>query len=115
MDQTQIELRVGRDRVPIMVHKELLCYCSEFFRGAFEGGFRESEEKSLGLSYVEREVFRLFQHWLYAQTSRCEAEPQQKKVDRSKSNRQTRNVSTGSGSSQGVPEWLRLEGTGPES
>jgi hypothetical protein len=69
MDQTQVELRVGRDRVPIMVHKELLCYCSEFFRGAFEGGFRESEEKSLGLSDVEREVFRLFQHWLYAHSN----------------------------------------------
>jgi hypothetical protein len=108
MDQTQVELRVGRDRVPIMVHKELLCYYSEFFRGAFEGGFRESEEKSLRLANVDLRIFRLCQHWLYAQASRRTAEPEQKKADRSKSNNSTRHVSNGSHG--GVPEWLKSKG-----
>jgi hypothetical protein len=48
MDHTQLEMRVDHGEVPIMVHKEPLCYYSEFFRDVFEGGFREREGYVLG-------------------------------------------------------------------
>jgi hypothetical protein len=58
-----------------MVYKELLCFHSEYFRGAFEGSFRESEEKSIHIKDVSESTFRLFRFWLFAQTTREEAGP----------------------------------------
>src|ERR1041384_375834 len=70
MDQTQVEIIVGEEEKPFMVYKELVCFHSEYFRGAFEGSFRESEEKSIVLDDVTEATFRLFQVWLYAQATR---------------------------------------------
>jgi hypothetical protein len=70
MDQTQVEIIVGEEEKAFMVYKELVCFHSEYFRGAFEGSFRESEEKSIVLADVTESTFRLFQVWLYAQATR---------------------------------------------
>jgi hypothetical protein len=49
------------------LHKDLLCYYSDFFRAAFDGSFREAFERKIELPDVETDVFEAFQFWLYTQ------------------------------------------------
>ncbi|KAF2128458.1 hypothetical protein P153DRAFT_397531 [Dothidotthia symphoricarpi CBS 119687] len=72
MDQTLVNILVGEGEKCFMVHKDLLCYHSKYFRGAFEGSFREKEDKTIRLRDINEGVFRLFQFWLYAQATRDE-------------------------------------------
>lgn len=48
-----------------MVHKELLCFYSDYFRKAFTGSSEEASENKITLSDVSVEIFEAFQHWLY--------------------------------------------------
>jgi hypothetical protein len=47
-----------------IVHKGLICHYSEYFRGAFEGGFKESEGL-VTLGDEDEEAFLAFFAWLY--------------------------------------------------
>jgi hypothetical protein len=79
MDQTQVEVILEDYEKSFMMYKDLACFHSECFRGAFNRSFRESEEKCLRLSDVTKGTFRLFQFLLYAQATREENDPTLKK------------------------------------
>jgi hypothetical protein len=72
MDPEMVDIIVGPNHTKktFTVHKELLCYYSNFFRNAFNGDWRESDEQELRLEGVTEDVFRVMIHWLYAQSSR---------------------------------------------
>ncbi|KAF2178126.1 hypothetical protein K469DRAFT_695762 [Zopfia rhizophila CBS 207.26] len=48
------------------IHKSLLTYRSEYFRGALEGSFKESQDRKLDLPDVSVETFEIFVDWLYS-------------------------------------------------
>ncbi|KAF2128459.1 hypothetical protein P153DRAFT_357809 [Dothidotthia symphoricarpi CBS 119687] len=80
-----VDIIVGRghEQKSFMVYKDLLCHYSEYFRGAFDGQFRESEEKTTNLREVSESTFRLFQCWLYGQAARVEITPATKRTKNS--------------------------------
>jgi len=57
-----------------MLHRGLICSHSPYFQKAFQGNFRESEEKVIYLPDVTISTLRIFQHWLYSQVARAELE-----------------------------------------
>lgn len=80
MSQIQVEIILSPPHSKsFMVYRELVCFHSEYFRRAFGGSFRESEEKSIEIEDVDERTFRLFQFWLYAQATREEVGPVTKK------------------------------------
>ncbi|KAH6875204.1 hypothetical protein BKA58DRAFT_409709 [Alternaria rosae] len=56
---------IGPKKKRYIVHKDVICYHSEYFRAAFNGRWKEFEE-GVTLEDVEVKVFNLFVHWLYA-------------------------------------------------
>ncbi|KAI4719439.1 hypothetical protein E4T48_04306 [Aureobasidium sp. EXF-10727] len=60
-------LVVGAAKEHYSLHKELLCFYSDFLRAAFNGSFKEATERKIELPDVEIEVFESFQVWLYTQ------------------------------------------------
>ncbi|THZ18857.1 hypothetical protein D6C91_05343 [Aureobasidium pullulans] len=60
-----VTLVVGRSKKAYTLHKDLLCFYSDYFRAAFNGSFKEAAERKIELSDVEEEVFEFFQLWLY--------------------------------------------------
>ncbi|KAI9696023.1 MAG: hypothetical protein M1836_005854 [Candelina mexicana] len=67
INQTIVTVRVGLDAEPFLIHKDLLCFYSSYFRGALEGTFREARENTVLLSDDSVDVFRSFFGWLYTQ------------------------------------------------
>ncbi len=55
-----------------MLHKDLLCAHSRYFRNACEGLLPESEERAIHLPNVTESTIKLFQFWLYGQATREE-------------------------------------------
>ncbi|KAF2788011.1 hypothetical protein K505DRAFT_421411 [Melanomma pulvis-pyrius CBS 109.77] len=70
MGQDLVELNVGENGTPFMVHKDLLCSQSEYFRRAFNGRFQESEDGFTHVTDVSENTFKIFQQWLYGQVAR---------------------------------------------
>ncbi len=72
-DQTFVTISIGdaadKDKQVFMLHRELLCSHSPYFAGAFQGKFRESEDRSIYLPDVTDSTMRLFQFWLYRQST----------------------------------------------
>ncbi|THY08532.1 hypothetical protein D6D01_09632 [Aureobasidium pullulans] len=60
-----VTLVVGQAKKAYTLHKDLLCFYSDYFRAAFNGSFKEAAERKIELSDVEDEVFEFFQLWLY--------------------------------------------------
>jgi hypothetical protein len=48
-----------------VIHKDLLTFYSDFFRGAFNGSFIEAAEGKLSLPDVEVPIFDIFNQFLY--------------------------------------------------
>jgi len=65
MNPEMVTIKVGMEKQPFPIHKELLVYQSKHFRAAFEGGFKEAEDKIVTLTDVHEDDFRMFFHWLY--------------------------------------------------
>jgi hypothetical protein len=59
---------VGAAKEHYTLHKDLLCFYSDFFRAALNGSFKEAVERKIELPDVKIEVFETFQVWLYTQT-----------------------------------------------
>lgn len=57
-------VKVGPAAKEFHVHKGLICHYSQFFRGAFKGGFKESEGV-VTLADESPESFQAFFTWLY--------------------------------------------------
>ena len=47
------------------MHKELICYHSDFFRATLDGSFNEAENNVVDLPEDDVEVFKDFETWLY--------------------------------------------------
>lgn len=60
-----MSVKVGPSQKEYQVHKGLLCYHSEYFRGAFEGGFQESKDGVANLETENVVVFDAVFRWLY--------------------------------------------------
>ncbi|KAH0382040.1 hypothetical protein KCU92_g6635, partial [Aureobasidium melanogenum] len=63
--QETVTLIVGDEKKPYVVHKDLLCFYSDYFRAAFQGSFKEATERKVELPGVIKDVFEHFQVWLY--------------------------------------------------
>lgn len=58
-------LIVGKEKKAYNLHKDLLCFYSDYSRTAFNGSFKEAAERKLELPGVETSLFEEFQIWLY--------------------------------------------------
>lgn len=63
-----VKVHVGPKRKLWDLHEDLLCDRSEYFRSAFQGGFKEATEKQIHLKEEDPEAFALFVDWLYGRT-----------------------------------------------
>ncbi|THX02320.1 hypothetical protein D6D13_08371 [Aureobasidium pullulans] len=63
-----VVLSVGPSKQEFTVHKELLCFYSDFFRAAFNGSFKEATEGRIELPDAQLDVFEIFQVWLYSRS-----------------------------------------------
>ena len=63
--QTLVTIEVGNDKKQFVIHKDLLTFYSDYFRGAFNSSFKEGAEGKLSLLDVDVEVFDIFHKFLY--------------------------------------------------
>ncbi|KAK4616553.1 uncharacterized protein CLAFUR5_05372 [Fulvia fulva] len=61
---------VGPDRKPFAVHKALASEYSDYFRGAFQGGFEEGMNGEITLVDENPAIMAILIHWLYSKTIR---------------------------------------------
>jgi BTB/POZ domain len=66
-----VKISVGPRKVSWVVHQEVICQRSEFFRMAFTGGFQESEKKEMHLEEEDPRMFGHFVDWLYGKQLYC--------------------------------------------
>lgn len=59
---------VGPSEVQFSIHENLLSGISDFFRSAFNSGFKESLEDKLTMPEDDPHSFELFVRWLYIRT-----------------------------------------------
>ena len=62
-----VTLEVGDEQRKFMVHHDLLCVHSQYFRAALQGGFKEAETKAFQFDDVDPEVASWLIHWVYYQ------------------------------------------------
>ncbi|KAF3042224.1 hypothetical protein E8E12_009814 [Didymella heteroderae] len=75
IDQTLIGITIGEeeeDKKSFMLHKDLLCAHSRYFRNACEGLLSEDETLTIHLPNISESTIKLFQFWLYGQATREE-------------------------------------------
>ncbi|KAJ4407416.1 hypothetical protein N0V91_004000 [Didymella pomorum] len=75
IDQTLIGITIGEEeeeRKSFMLHKDLLCAHSRYFRNACEGLLSEDEALTIHLPSISESTIKLFQFWLYGQATREE-------------------------------------------
>ncbi|TID16857.1 hypothetical protein E6O75_ATG09623 [Venturia nashicola] len=60
-----VTLRVGKDAVPFVVPKAILCMRSDYFRAMFEGKFIESQSRTTDLPDIEPKYFALVLRWFH--------------------------------------------------
>jgi hypothetical protein len=65
--QGTVTLIVGKEKKAYTLHKDLLCFYSDYFRAAFNGSFKEASARKLELPDVKPSLFDEFQVWLYTQ------------------------------------------------
>ncbi|KAH0367800.1 hypothetical protein KCU65_g4458, partial [Aureobasidium melanogenum] len=63
--QTLVTVEVGSGKKKFVIHKDLLTFYSDYFRGAFNGSFKEAAEGKLSLLDEDVEVFDIFHKFLY--------------------------------------------------
>ncbi|KAF2098500.1 hypothetical protein NA57DRAFT_75742 [Rhizodiscina lignyota] len=83
---TMVTITVGSEKKAFVVHKDLICHYSKYFKAAFGGNFKEAEEKKSNLPDVETETFEIFVAWLYKQKLDIEAWKEEKDIDGSLEN-----------------------------
>jgi hypothetical protein len=50
-----------------LIHKDFICYYSEFFAAAFNGSFMEGQSQIMTFDNIDPKAFRLLVDWLYIQ------------------------------------------------
>jgi hypothetical protein len=66
MNLDTVTLKIGQ--AEITVHKALLTTVSEYFRKAFDGPFKEANDRSITIEGVSERSLRMFLQWTYAQS-----------------------------------------------
>ncbi|KAL1622565.1 hypothetical protein SLS56_008743 [Neofusicoccum ribis] len=61
-----ISVAVGGQTEPFLIHQDILCASSPFFRNACNGGWKESEEGFVTLPCHSPEAFEVYTQWLYS-------------------------------------------------
>lgn len=56
---------VGPERTSFIIHKDLLVFYSDYFRGAFNSSFKEAVESKLTLPDEQVDVFNVFNKFIY--------------------------------------------------
>ncbi|KAI4928972.1 hypothetical protein J4E85_005594 [Alternaria conjuncta] len=69
MDLASVTVRVEEAdvSVDITVYRDILSAVSPYFRGAFEGSFVEATDRSISLTDVTEQTFRMFLQWVHSQ------------------------------------------------
>ncbi|KAG9656966.1 hypothetical protein KCU95_g16738, partial [Aureobasidium melanogenum] len=60
-----VTVEVGPQKQAFSIHKDLLCYYSDYFRGAFEGSFKEAVDGKIWLQKEDPTIFDVFNSFLY--------------------------------------------------
>ncbi|KAI4746328.1 hypothetical protein E4T50_03350 [Aureobasidium sp. EXF-12298] len=63
---TYVTIEVGPKKKTYVIHKELLIFYSDYFRGAFNGSFKEATEGKICLHNESEDVFDVFNKFLYS-------------------------------------------------
>lgn len=63
-DLTIVTVLVGPEKKPFYVYKEILCFYSKYFQNAFDGSFREADDRELVLDDIDVQTFRHVAQWL---------------------------------------------------
>ena len=63
-------VEVGLEKQAFSIHKDLLCFYSDYFRGAFDSGFKEAVEGKLSLPTEDPAVFDIFNGFIYTRQLR---------------------------------------------
>lgn len=56
---------IGPESKKFVIHKDVLCSNSEYFKAALSGRFKEAETKEMGFPDVQPAIFRTVVHWVY--------------------------------------------------
>jgi hypothetical protein len=64
-----VTIYVGPKRKKFLVHKKLICDCSDYFSKAFTGGFQEAEKGVMYLPEDDSETFDSFIDFIYRGTT----------------------------------------------
>ncbi len=62
-----VTIFVGPEKKAFPIHRALLSSKSTFFRGAFEGGFKEATDRTLTLAEKDPDCFARYVLWIYNQ------------------------------------------------
>ncbi|KAG9954075.1 hypothetical protein KCU85_g605, partial [Aureobasidium melanogenum] len=60
-----VTVEVGPQKQAFSIHKDLLCFYSDYFRGAFEGSFKEAVDGKIWLEKEDPAIFDIFNAFLY--------------------------------------------------
>ncbi|KAH0372207.1 hypothetical protein KCU65_g1356, partial [Aureobasidium melanogenum] len=60
-----VTVEVGPQKQAFSMHKDLLCYYSDYFRGAFEGSFKEAVDGKIWFEKEDPAIFDIFNAFLY--------------------------------------------------
>ncbi|THX02282.1 hypothetical protein D6D13_08370 [Aureobasidium pullulans] len=65
-----VVVEVGLEKQAFSIHKDLLCFYSDYFRGAFDSGFKEAVEGKLSLPTEDPAIFDIFNGFIYTRQLR---------------------------------------------
>ena len=60
-----VKIFVGPKRKEWIIHEDLICDRSDYFKAAFNDGFKETDEKEIYLDDDDPAAFALFVDWIY--------------------------------------------------
>jgi hypothetical protein len=69
-------VEVGAVKRTFMIHKDLLVFYSDYFRGAFNGSFSEAKKGKITLSDERVDVFRVVNRFIYTRQLSDEFDPE---------------------------------------
>ena len=70
-----VTIRVGDEKYPFLIHKEVICHYSDYFHAMFKGSFSEAETGVVDLPEDEVAVFKMFECWIYSGECRLPEDP----------------------------------------